>query len=122
MTVSGRAWVVPGYTEVRPLGGGAFGEVVVARHDESGAEVAIKYLHPDLLGDPGHVALFRAEAATLREIDDPHVVRLYEYAEDPAGAAIVMELVPGVTLASILERHGKTTPESALVVLYGSLL
>jgi len=119
---SGRPWSVPGYTEVRPLGGGGFGEVVLATHDVSGTAVAIKYLHPDLLRDPEHAAEFRAEARTLAGLDSPHVVRLHEYVEGPAGAAIVMELVEGVTLARLLEREGKTTPEAALVVLYGSLL
>jgi eukaryotic-like serine/threonine-protein kinase len=119
---SGRTWVVPGYTEVRSLGGGGFGEVVLAVHDGTGTQVAIKYLHPQLLVDPEHVAMFRAEAAVLRELDDPHVVRLYEYVEGPAGAAIVMELVDGVSLQNILENQGSTTPEAALVVLFGSLL
>lgn len=119
---SGRAWAVPGYTEVRPLGGGGFGEVVLATHGASGTAVAIKYLHPDLLRDPEHVSAFRAEARTLASLDNPHVVRLYEYVAGPEGAAIVMELVEGVTLAKLLERQGKTTPEAALVVLYGSLL
>jgi serine/threonine-protein kinase len=55
-------------------------------------------------------------------MDDPHVVRLYEYVESPSGAAIVMELVDGVSLRQILARQGGTTPEAALVVLRGSLL
>ena len=66
--------------------------------------------------------MFRAEAEALGALDDPYVVRLYEYVESAAGAAIVMELVDGVTLWDILSQHGRTTPESALVVLYGSLL
>jgi len=115
-------WTVPGYTEVRVLGGGGFGEVVLATHDASGNPVAIKYLHPDLLGDPEQAAAFAAEARTLAGLDSPHVVRLYEYVAGPAGAAIVMEFVEGATLAAMLERHGKTTPEAALVVLFGSLL
>jgi len=118
----GRTWVVPGYTELRSLGGGGFGEVVLATHDASGNPVAIKYLHSDLLCDPEQVAAFRAEAWTLAGLDSPYVVRLYEYVAGPAGAAIVMELVDGVALAKILEQQGKTTPEAALVVLYGSLL
>ena len=118
----GRGWSVSGYTEVRRLGGGGFGEVVLAVHDASGTAVAIKYLHPGLLGDPGQVASFRAEASVLASLDSPYVVRLYQYVEDQAGAAIVMELVEGVTVAALLERNGKTTPESALVVLHGSLL
>ena len=66
--------------------------------------------------------MFRGEAAVLAAMDDPHVVRLYEYVESPSGAAIVMELVDGVSLRQILARQGATTPEAALVVLQGSLL
>src|SRR3984885_2763188 len=115
-------WDVPGYTEVRALGSGGFGDVVLARHDASGNLVAIKYLHRGLLGDPGFAEMFRAEARMLASLDDPNVVRLYEYVESASGAAIVMELVDGVSLRDILSRHGKTTPEAALVVLQGSLL
>ena len=104
------------------LGSGGFGEVVLARHDASGTAVAIKYLRGELLADPEFAALFRAEAAVLASLDDPNVVRLYEYAESPAGAAIVMELIEGVSLRDILVRQGATTAEAALVVLQGSLL
>ena len=117
-----REWDVPGYTGVKVLGSGGFGEVVLARHDASGTQVAIKYLRGDLLADPEFAALFRAEAAVLASLDDPNVVRLYGYVESPAGAAIVMELVDGVSLRDILARQGKTTAEAALVVLQGSLL
>src|SRR5271169_475333 len=117
-----REWDVSGYTEVKTLGSGGFGDVVLARHDASGTLVAIKYLHRKLLADAKFAELFRAEAAVLASLDDPNVVRLYEYVESPAGAAIVMELVDGVSLRDILARHGKTTAEAALVVLQGSLL
>ena len=117
-----REWAVPGYTEVKTLGSGGFGEVVLARHDASGTRVAIKYLRRQLLADPQFAALFRAEAAVLASLTDPNVVRLYEYVESPGGAAIVMELVDGVSLREILSRQGQTTAEAALVVLQGSLL
>jgi hypothetical protein len=115
-------WVVPGYTELKELGSGGFGAVVLARHDATGTPVAIKYLRPDMTGDPQVTELFRSEAVTLASLDDPHVTRLYEYVEGSDGAAIVMELVDGVTLREMLARYGKTSPEAALVVLYGSLL
>src|ERR1700733_15207796 len=104
------------------LGSGGFGEVVLARHDGSGTLVAIKYLRQNLLADAQFTDLFRAEATVLATVDDPHVVRLYEYVESPSGAAIVMELVDGVSLREILVRQGATTAEAALVVLQGSLL
>jgi serine/threonine protein kinase len=117
------AWVVPGYTEQRELGRGASARVVAAIHNDSGQQVAIKYLAPRLLRDPNLLARFREEVGLLASIDVPQVVRLFDYVEAPGeGAAIVMELVDGVSLHEMITRQGATSPESALVVLKGSLL
>ncbi|MFI7026001.1 protein kinase [Micromonospora sp. NPDC049900] len=113
-------WQVPGYTLVRRLGAGASGAVDLAVHDATGTPVAIKYLTGQLHDELFRYA-FRDEARLLAEIDDPYVCRLYEYVEAPDGAAIVMELVNGVSLRQMLRAQGPTTPESALCVLKGSL-
>src|SRR5580692_4642697 len=115
-------WKVPGYAELKVLGSGGFGEVVLARHNVSGTLVAIKFLRAELLADPEFARMFRSEAEVLASLDDANVVRLYEYVESRSGAAIVMELVDGVSLREILSRQGQTTAEAALVVLQGSLL
>ncbi len=115
-------WKVPGFTELKRIGSGGFGYVVLARHDASNTLVAVKYLRPDVLADPQFAEMFRGEAAVLASLDDPNVVRLYEYVESSGGAAIVMELIGGVSLREILTHYGKTTAEAALVVLQGSLL
>jgi serine/threonine protein kinase len=115
-------WKVPGYTELKSIGSGGFGKVILAKHNASGTLVAIKYLRDDLLADPEFAHMFRGEASVLASLDDPNVVRLYEYVESPAGAAIVMELIAGVSLRDILKFQGKTTAEAALAVLQGSLL
>ncbi|GID32871.1 serine/threonine-protein kinase [Paractinoplanes brasiliensis] len=114
-------WQLSGYTPVRPLGAGASGSVVLATHDETGTAVAIKYLAHGLGDDTAFRADFRREARLLGEIDDPNISRLYEYVESAGGAAIVMELVNGVSLRQMLREHGPTTPEAALCVLKGSL-
>ncbi|MEW2379739.1 serine/threonine-protein kinase [Micromonospora sp. NPDC047812] len=114
-------WQVSGYRPVRQLGAGASGRVDLAVHDATGTPVAIKYLTGGIGDDPAFRTAFRAEARLLAGIDDPHVSRLYEYVESPGGAAIVMELVNGVSLRQMLRAHGPTTPESALCVLKGSL-
>ncbi|MBB4740528.1 serine/threonine-protein kinase [Actinoplanes octamycinicus] len=114
-------WQLSGYTSVRPLGAGASGAVVLATHDESGTPVAIKYLVHVLGDDASFRAAFRREAELLGQVDDPHVSRLYEYVESADGAAIVMELVNGVSLRQMLREHGPTSPEAALCVLKGSL-
>ncbi len=119
----GDGWTVPGYLEERQVGQGASGRVVAAVSEVTGQRVAIKYLSPSLVRDPSFMWGFRSEAQTLRALDVPQVVHLYDYVEAPGqGAAIVMELVDGVSLHEMIEERGPTTAESALVTLKGSLL
>jgi serine/threonine-protein kinase len=110
-------WLLAGYDEIRELGSGAAGRVVLAVHQASGSPVAIKYLSLD----SEHLAEFRGEAAVLAELDSPHIARIYEYVEAAEGAAIVMELVNGPALSAILREGGPVSPEAALAVLSGSL-
>jgi eukaryotic-like serine/threonine-protein kinase len=117
------AWQVPGYIEGRELGRGSSGRVVAATNEVTGRQVAIKYLSPRLFADSAFLAGFREEAELISELDVPHVVRVVGYVEEPRrGAAIVMELVDGVSLHELITRQGPAEPESALVVLKGSLL
>ncbi|MBB5773873.1 serine/threonine-protein kinase [Nonomuraea jabiensis] len=114
-------WGVPGYTEIRDLGSGASGRVVLARRDHDGVEVAIKYLSDELKTDMGFVARFRHEARLLGTLQSQYHARLIDYVESGRGAAIVMELINGVSLREILRSEGPTGPEAALTVLKGSL-
>ncbi|WP_206062342.1 serine/threonine-protein kinase, partial [Nonomuraea basaltis] len=115
-------WSAPGYTEIKQLGAGASGRVALAVHDETGVQVAIKYLSEELLRDPAALARFQSEARLLTTLRDPNIATMWEYIQDFGGAAIVMELVNGVSLRALLREHGTTEPEAALVVLKGSLL
>lgn len=113
-------WRVPGYRELRELGAGAQGRVVLALHEESGTPVAIKYL--SARADGAALAALRREAGMLARVESPHVARLYRLVEGPDGSAIVMEAVDGVPLKRILAEHGALEPRAALTVLKGSLL
>ncbi|WP_326836457.1 protein kinase [Amycolatopsis rhabdoformis] len=115
-------WSIPGFTEVDVLGIGGFGRVVLAKHEESGQMVAIKYLRAEYLADARIADGFRREAWLLAGVRSPHVVRLFDFVETPDGAALVMEAVPGVSLRALLAAENVLAPESALAVLKGSLL
>ncbi|MEV6010752.1 protein kinase [Streptomyces sp. NPDC051976] len=115
-------WAVPGYTESLELGSGASGRVVLAVHVDTGVPVAVKYLSDSLRTQPGFIQGFRSEARLLGGLESPYVVGLYEYVESHDGAAIVMELVDGISLRTLLIRQGPLVPEAALTVLKGSLL
>ena len=113
--------VTDGYTELRPLGEGASGAVVLARHDSTGELVAIKHLAPRLVQDPGFLERFRGEAETLRRLRHPNVAGLHWYVETETEALLAIEAINGASLRKLLD-DGPTDPESALSVLRGSLL
>jgi eukaryotic-like serine/threonine-protein kinase len=116
-------WTLPGYTEERELGRGDSGRVVAAVEKATGRRVAIKYLSPALAGDDAFMVGFRAEAQQLTQVDVPSAARVYDFVEQPgAGAAVVMELISGITLAALIERRGSLHPEAALTVLKAMLL
>ena len=116
-------WAVPGYTEERLLGHGVSGRVVAAVNDADGQRVAIKYLHKGLVRDTEFLGELRSEAEQLVSLNAPHMVRVFDYVEQPGeGAAIVMELVDGVSLREMLARRGPLGAAAALVVLKDSLL
>ena len=123
VTDHAEGWAVPGYVEQRELGHGAFGRVVEAVQERTTLRVAIRYLSPDLVADPDFLPRFRTQMLKLKELDVPSVVRVYDYAEQPGqGAAVVMELVDGVSLRALIEGQGPLEPVAALAVLKGSLL
>ncbi len=124
-TVPSRAggWTVPGLTELRELGRGPSGRVAEAVRDGSGHRVAVKYLSPDLAADAAFTRRLGAEARALGELRVPQAVRVYDYVEQPGlGAAVITELVDGVSLREMTERSGPARPEAALTVLKGTLL
>jgi eukaryotic-like serine/threonine-protein kinase len=116
-------WAVPGYTEERELGHGVSGRVVAAVSDATGERTAIKYLNKNLVRDTRFLAELSSEAEQLETLNAPHMVRVYDYVAEPGeGAAIVMELVDGVSLREMLVRRGPLGAAAALVVLKDSLL
>jgi hypothetical protein len=105
-----------GYEFVRPLGAGGFGEVVLARHRRIGRLVAVKRIHEHALADAEAIDRFRREARVLASTSCTTVVQVYDLQTNDAGAQLVMEYVPGRSLAEVLELGAMTAPD-ALVVL-----
>jgi hypothetical protein len=117
-------WTAPGFFHVRELGGGSSGRIFQAVDDITGTEVAIKYLSDRLLGDNAFVTRFREESRLLAHLEDPNLVDFYDYVESTTEgrAAVIMELVDGVSLRKVLATQGPAGPLGALAVLSGSLL
>ena len=86
------------YQILDPIGAGGMGEVYRAKDTKLDREVAIKVLSEALAHDPERMARFEREAKMLAALNHPNIAQIYGV-ED---RALVMELVPGQTLAERL--------------------
>ena len=89
---------------VSSLGAGGMGEVYRARDTRLGREVAVKLLLGDLPRDPERLARFDREARLLASLNHPGIAALYGLEREGGTPYLVMELVPGETLAERLSR------------------
>ncbi len=112
---------IVGYEIDARLGSGATGVVYQARQLSTGRTVAVKALAPELVGLPGWLERFRAEARLMTRFDDENLVNVYDYFESAGSAYLVMQYVAGVSLRDLLRSGERFGPEQALGVLAGSL-
>ncbi|HJL15862.1 MAG TPA: protein kinase, partial [Sandaracinaceae bacterium LLY-WYZ-13_1] len=105
------------YRLVRPLGKGGMGEVHEGLQVDLERRVAIKLLHPSLVGDPALAARFRREAKTVAQLHHPHIVQVSDFGVDGRRPFMVMEYLEGESLREHLRRHGPLAPERALAIL-----
>ncbi|MET8053660.1 serine/threonine-protein kinase [Streptosporangium sp. NPDC005286] len=105
----------------RPLGriaSGGMGEVWRARDELLGREVAVKLLRAHVAEDPAFRQRFRSEARIAAGLSDPGIAQVFDYAESDGVAYLVMELVPGESLAGILARDGALSTKVTLDVVH----
>jgi serine/threonine protein kinase len=87
--------------------------VYLARHPALNRDVAIKVLHPHLVQQPGLAERFQREAQTIAALRHPNIVQVHDFDVSGDVAYLVMEYVPGVTLAAqlrLLNTAGQLMP------------
>jgi len=98
-----------------PLGHGGMASVHLARDTELDRPVAIKLLAENLAGDPAFRVRFLREARLAARLSHPNVVNVYDVGETRDGRPyIVMEHVPGITLADLLQQRGLLPAEEGV--------
>jgi eukaryotic-like serine/threonine-protein kinase len=81
------------------LGRGGMAEVFDAVDDRLQRPVAVKVLRPEMAVNPDVRRRFEAEARNAARLTHPNVVSVYDTGEDHGVPFIVMERLPGETLA-----------------------
>jgi serine/threonine protein kinase len=94
------------YKVAAKIGEGGMGAVYKAVDLMLERDVAIKVLKPELADQPDVVERFRAEAVTLAKLNHPKIATLYSFFRDSGLYLMVMEFVPGQTLADLIAARG----------------
>ena len=110
--------VLAGRFVIGPLiGGGATGCVYAGTDLQSGEKVAIKVLREDLAaGTPELLERFQREWGALSRLNHPNIVKMIAAFVEKGRYYIVMEYVPGGSLADLLQRQPQLPVEQALTI------
>jgi hypothetical protein len=103
------------YEILGPLGAGGMGQVFRARDIQLDRPVAIKMLRNDRAGDFEWLARFEREARLLAGLNHGNIATVHGLHEADGTRYLVMELVPGQTLAQRLQRGPLPVAEALAV-------
>ena len=112
---AGRSWIgrrLGSYEVLAPLGAGGMGEVYRAKDLKLGRDVALKVLPGAFSRDRERVSRLKREARLLAALNHPNIASIYGLEESEGRHALVLELVPGGTLAE----HGPVSVAEALTI------
>ena len=95
------------YTLQETIGVGGMGRVYRAEQGVLGRTVAVKVIHPHLLGDEQNVARFYTEARAASRLNHPNSVSIIDFGRTDDGILyLVMEHLQGKDLSIVLHEEG----------------
>ncbi|MCA9601782.1 MAG: protein kinase, partial [Myxococcales bacterium] len=104
------------------IGVGGMGRVYRAEQSVLGRTVAIKVIHPHLLGDEQTVARFYTEARASSRLNHPNSVSIIDFGRSDDGILyLVMEYLQGKDLAMIMQDEGPLPILRVCEILVGVL-
>lgn len=103
------------YRILEKVGAGGMGVVYLARDEQLERDVAVKVLPSGTLTDEAARRHFRKEATSLAKLNHPHIETVYDFGTQDGVDFLVMEYVPGKTLAERLS--GGTLSEKEIIKL-----
>ena len=117
------AWIAgTPYRVVRPLGVGGMGEVYEVDHTRTGTRRAIKVVRDSLDTELGLAQRLVREGRTLRSIEHPNVVRVFEVGTLADGRPyFAMQLIDGVSLRRVLHRQAPLAWPRAVALMIQAL-
>ena len=106
------------------LGEGGMGQVYRASHRYLARPAAVKLISPRSMGDRTQaevetaVERFKREAGAASSLSSPHTIELYDFGVSDDGTFFyVMELLDGLDLQAMVEKHGPLPPGRVIHLL-----
>ncbi|MGX5377409.1 Stk1 family PASTA domain-containing Ser/Thr kinase [Ligilactobacillus sp. LYQ135] len=93
------------YKILRSLGEGGMANVYEAEDLVLKRKVTLKMLRLDLQDDQKAIDRFHKEANSLTRLDNPHIVKIYDFGNELGIPYLVMEYVKGMDLKSYLRKN-----------------
>lgn len=111
------------YEVVRELGRGSFSHVKLVRERHTGHERVCKVVRTEQMS-PEVLQLAKTEVQVLAALDHPHIVKLYEFAEDPARnkLVLILEYIGGGDCSGLLQGSGRSLSEPRVARLLYQLM
>jgi len=105
------------YTLLEKIGEGGMGEVFKARHALMRRPTAIKLIREDRAGTED-LERFEREVQLTSQLTHPNTISVFDYGRTPEGVFYyVMEYLPGLDLAQLVELQGPVPPARAVHIL-----
>jgi serine/threonine-protein kinase len=93
------------------IGAGGMGEVFLAEHQMMKRACVIKLIRSDRSGDPRSLARFQREVRATAKLSHWNTIDVFDYGSTEDGAFYyVMEYLPGMSLAELVQNHGPLPP------------
>jgi hypothetical protein len=100
------------------LGEGGMGVVYRAEHRLLKRPCAIKFVRPEVTGDPGREQRFFREFQAMARLSHWNLVEVFDYGRAASGAFYyVMEYLDGLSLEQLVRAHGPLPPGRAAYLL-----
>ncbi|WP_020467608.1 serine/threonine-protein kinase, partial [Singulisphaera acidiphila] len=102
----------------RRLGAGGMGEVYLAEHQFLKRPCALKLIRSGVESSPKALERFEREVRLTATLSHPNIVEIYDYGRTEDGTYYyVMEYLPGLSLAELVEHHGPLPPARVVYLL-----
>ncbi len=97
------------------IGAGGMGEVYLAEHNLLKRPCVIKLIQAEKAGDPRTLARFQREVRSTAKLSHWNTIEIFDYGHTQEGTFYyVMEYLPGMSLAELVEQFGPLPAERAI--------